>query len=1189
MEALDQIGDFFTKITAGIEKGLRGIFGASNERQIKQLGFIREKDGSTTIVPGSFLDIVAKMEPETQALSDDELRQTATIMRTRLAAGETLDDIMPAMFARIREAGVRVLGMRHYDVQLVGGAILHGGNIAEMTTGEGKTLMATLPTALNAVGGHVHVVTVNDYLALRDMEWMAPLYMSLGLTVGAIQANMTPMERQAEYAKDITYGTNNEFGFDYLRDNMKSDRRMQVQGPLDFAIVDEIDNILIDEARTPLIIAGAADDDTSRYPKADAIARKLKPGIHFEVKEKERTAHLTDEGVREAERLAGVESFYTAGNMEWPHLIDNALKAHHLFALDKEYIVGRDPDKPQDGIQVVIVDEHTGRKMYGRQWSDGLHQAVSAKEGVPIRKQNQTLATITLQNYFKLYTKLAGMTGTAMTEADEFYKIYGLDVIAVPTNRAMQRIEYADQIYRNDEDKYKAVIDEIKEVHQTGRPVLVGTTSVEKSELVSRLLNKNGIKHNVLNAKFHEREAEIVAQAGRKGAVTVATNMAGRGTDIVLGGNPDEMAWDELHHQHGYQSRLDVPKQVWESTADAIAEREGMKQEGREVAELGGLHVIGTERHDARRIDLQLRGRSGRQGDPGSSRFFLSLDDSLMRIFGGGFFKNFLQNKTMREGEVIDLPIMSRQIAKAQKGLEERHFESRKNLLEYDEVMDFQRKEVYSFRQRILDGANCREIIFDFVNRQVQKACRTYLDGDYRWDTIVAWAGTQLNLDVEAADIRDMDPAQLDQFLRDEAKLEGRKFAAEQVEVDLPYEAEDDEWNWQALQNWANSQYGLSTSVKELKAVGRDEVTDHLIGLIEKAVDRADLTGLRPVLEPDFAEKQLCYWVQQQYGIYLEPGDLPQVDLPEETAAWLVDKVREAYREQEVQFPVSVAMTKYLPESGGDRTRLADWFSRRFGGDMPDDFFESKSRRQIHEELINRSREFYPGDEPINRIEKYLDQAYESDPREGDRLVDRSAVSELVRYANDELRASVDEDEVIEADKQTVKNRMLDAFDQRYRVELGKAERDMMLHVLDDSWKDHLLFMDQLKASIGLVGYEQKDPKTEFKRQGMAAFEEMWDRIGDQVITMIFRVDRQPPEYVGSLWNDQHEMHPSPGSGASATDDQPSGYSESSSGSAGSESGGGTAVETIVNTDTKVGRNDPCPCGSGRKFKKCCG
>ena len=1183
MEALDRIGDFFNSFTVGIDKGLKRLFGASNERQVKQLGFIREKDGSTTIVEGSFLDRVAKLEPGVKQLSDEDFGQTAAIMRERLAAGETTDDIMADVFARVREAGIRILGMRHYDVQLVGGAILHGGNIAEMTTGEGKTLMATLPTALNAIAGHVHVVTVNDYLALRDMEWMAPLYQFLGLTVGAIQANMSPAERQQQYACDITYGTNNEFGFDYLRDNMKPHKSLQVQGPLDFAIVDEIDNILIDEARTPLIISGQADDDVTRYPRADKIARQLREGVDFEVREKERTAHLTDEGVRRAEQLAGVESFYTAGNMEWPHLIDNALKARHLFIRDKDYVV----ERGDEGLEVVIVDEHTGRKMKGRQWSDGLHQAVSAKENVPIKKQNQTLATITLQNYFKLYDKLAGMTGTAMTEADEFYKIYGLDVIAVPTNRAMKRVEYPDVIYRNEKEKIDAVIEEIKEVHATGRPILIGTTSVEKSEVISRALNKSGIKHSVLNAKFHEREAEIVAQAGRKGAVTVATNMAGRGTDIILGGNPDEMAWDELHNVHGYESRLDVPKDVWEKTADDIAEREGMKAEGRDVAEAGGLHVIGTERHDARRIDLQLRGRSGRQGDPGSTRFYLSLDDDLMRIFGGGFFKNFLQNKSMREGESIDLPIMGRQIAKAQKGLEERHFESRKNLLEYDEVMDYQRKEVYDFRQRILDGANCREIIFDFVRRQVRKECRRFLDDDYRWDTIVDWANDprHLSLQIEKNDVRGMEWDQLESFLKDEARLQARQLAAEQVEVDLPY-GEEEDWNWSSLTNWANSRYAVSVSNKELRKVGRDEVSDYLIEKIEKAIGRIDLSGLQPVLDPDFGKRQLAYWVHQQYGLSLDPSEIPDFDTPDESADWLEDRVRELYREQEIRFPVSVALTKYLPGRqgvGGDRTRLAKWMSERFDDDVPEDYFESKPIRQIEEELMDRSRKFYPGEEPINRIEQYLADAYDDGDEDAKHPRDTEAVGELVRYANDAFSAAIEEEEVKQADRQHVRNRLLDAFDQRYRVELGKAERDMMLHVLDDAWKDHLLFMDKLKAGINLVSYEQKDPKTEYKRQGMSAFEEMWYRIGQQVISMIFRVEGQPAEYVGSLWNDQTAYQPSTAGGTTESAGDAAYEAE--------QSPGGTAVATkpIKNDTQKVGRNDPCPCGSGKKYKKCCG
>ena len=647
-----QVGDFFTNFTSKLERGITGMFGSSNERRVAKIGFVREKDGSSRIAPGSVVDQINRLEPEYERLTDDELRQSSAKFRARLEKGETLDDILPEAFAAVRESGKRHLKMRHYDVQLVGGYVLHKGMIAEMVTGEGKTLVATLPAYLNALSGKVHCVTVNDYLARRDMEWMGPTHIGLGLTVGAIQSNMAPRERQAQYACDITYGTNNEFGFDYLRDNMKPTKELQSQGPLNFALIDEIDNILIDEARTPLIISGPAHDDLTKYKKANDIVLKLKRDVHFEVKEKEHTCHLTDDGIRHAEQLAGVESFYTAGNMHWPHLLDNSLKAHFLYKNDVTYVV--------EGGKVVIIDEFTGRKMDGRQWSDGLHQAVEAKEGVTIKQESQTLATITLQNYFKLYKKLGGMTGTAMTEADEFLKIYGLDVLNIPTNRPMKRINEQDLIYRSQREKWDAVVEEVRKVHETGRPVLVGTVSIESSELLSRKLKKFGIQHNLLNAKFHEREAEIVAQAGRHNAVTISTNMAGRGTDIVLGGNPEHMAWDVLGKK--YASRLDVPKAVWDEATEEISVKEGMKAEGKVVASLGGLHVVGTERHDSRRIDLQLRGRSGRQGDPGSSRFFVSLEDDLMRIFMGEWVKNLLGKLGMQDGEAIESGMVTSQL-----------------------------------------------------------------------------------------------------------------------------------------------------------------------------------------------------------------------------------------------------------------------------------------------------------------------------------------------------------------------------------------------------------------------------------------------------------------------------------------------------------------------------------------------
>ncbi len=790
MEILERIWEIVSAIANAVlgrfERGITSLFGSANARYIRR--------------QSSRVEAINALEPKYQTMSDAELKAQTAEFRRRLAAGETLDDLLVEAFAVCREAGRRFLGMRHYDVQLIGGIILHEGNIAEMVTGEGKTLVATLPAYLNALevvdtrrrrqpaSGSVHVVTVNDYLARRDMEWMGPIFTGLGLTVGAIQGGMESGERQKVYDCDITYGTNNEFGFDYLRDNMRIAARgddrypkhhQQSQGHLHFAIVDEVDNILIDEARTPLIISGPAEDDITKYQRADKVARQLKKDVHFEVKEKEHTANLTDEGVREAERLAGVESFYTAGNMQWPHLIDNSLKAHHLYQLDVNYVVQDD--------EVVIVDEFTGRLMPGRHWSDGLHQAVEAKEGVQIKEENQTLATITLQNFFKLYDKLAGMTGTALTEAGEFWKIYELDVIGVPTNRPMKRASYPDVIYRTEHEKFNAIADEIerinrwttvettdgnayigtirredeqsvevqlpeskqteliprkkvKHIQPPGRPVLVGTVSIEKSERLARLLEKRGIKHEVLNAKHHKREAEIVAQAGRKCAVTIATNMAGRGTDIVLGGNAETMAWALL--QDKYATRLDVPQDEWTKLVAEIEQREGMKPEGQRVKEIGGLHIIGTERHEARRIDLQLRGRCGRQGDPGSSRFYLSLEDDLMRIFAGEWVKNMLTRLGMQEGEAIESKMVSRRIEGAQKKVEERNFEVRKNLLEYDEVMDEQRKRVYTYRQRILDGVNCRDLIIDMIRQQVGENMRQFLDPQL-WQRVVRRRGRE--------------------------------------------------------------------------------------------------------------------------------------------------------------------------------------------------------------------------------------------------------------------------------------------------------------------------------------------------------------------------------------------------------------------------------------------------------------
>jgi len=759
------------------------VFGTKNEREIKRLQ--------------PRVQAINALEPEIQKLSDDQLRAKTAEFRARIqdrlndrlkdrlndrlssiadetsadpdrpdadvpdidqqkeiekqrseVLKEVLDELLEEAFAVVREAGKRVLNMRHFDVQLIGGMVLHEGKIAEMKTGEGKTLVATLPVYLNALSGRgVHVVTVNDYLAKRDSEWMGKLYSFLGLTVGVIVHDLDDAERRAAYAADVTYGTNNEFGFDYLRDNMKFDLNDCVQRVHNFAIVDEVDSILIDEARTPLIISGASEESTDKYYKVNRIIPKLEKGEEidtapgepkimtgdFVVDEKHRNVTVTDEGWEKVEKLLGIGNIADPENWALKHHVETAVKAHALYKRDVEYVV-------KDG-EVIIVDEFTGRLMPGRRWSDGLHQSIEAKENVKIERENQTLATITFQNYFRMYKKLAGMTGTAETEAPEFDKIYRLEVVVIPTNRVLLRKENPDIVYRTEKEKYFAAADEIQRLHDSGQPVLVGTTSIEKSERLSDLLNKKGLKdHVVLNAKFHEREAEIVAQAGRKGRVTIATNMAGRGTDILLGGNPEFMAKQECVKkgiaqpiraaQGKIEAEVDDPNRtVWYYAGNEYAvptdqwnevfarHKADTDREHREVIEAGGLHIFGTERHEARRIDNQLRGRAGRQGDPGSSRFYLSLEDDLMRIFAKEWISNLLQRLGMEEGVPIESRMITRRIEGAQKAVEGQNFEARKHLLEYDDVMNKQREAVYGLRRRLLEGLDQKDLIIeDYVS-----------------------------------------------------------------------------------------------------------------------------------------------------------------------------------------------------------------------------------------------------------------------------------------------------------------------------------------------------------------------------------------------------------------------------------------------------------------------------------------
>ncbi len=836
---------------------LTKVFGSKNERELKKLQPLVEQINS--------------LESNIQSLSDADLKAQTARFKERLANGEALDDLLPEAFATVREASQRTLAMRHFDVQLIGGIVLHQGKIAEMKTGEGKTLVATLPAYLNALTGKgVHVITVNDYLARRDTEWMGQIYTFLGLSVGTILHGLDDTERKAGYGADITYGTNNEFGFDYLRDNMKFEREALVQPDLNFAIVDEVDSILVDEARTPLIISGPAEKSTSLYYQVNGIIPSLKRERDFSIDEKARSVALTEEGVASAEKILKVENLYDPKNIELLHHINQALKAHTLFKRDVDYIV-------KDG-EVIIVDEFTGRLMPGRRYSEGLHQALEAKENVKIENENQTLATVTFQNYFRMYDKLSGMTGTADTEATEFKKIYDLDVMVIPTHQPMVRTDNPDAIYKTKREKYEAVLDEIEELHTKGQPVLVGTISIDVSEGISKKLKKRGIPHSVLNAKNHEREAEIVSMAGQKGTVTISTNMAGRGTDIVLG-------------------------------------------EG--VTDLGGLHIIGTERHESRRIDNQLRGRSGRQGDPGSSRFYLALEDDLLRIFGGERITGIMERLGLEEGEPIEHNLISRAIENAQSKVEGHNFDIRKQLLEYDDVMNQQREVIYQQRREALNGTNLKANIEEIMQDQADNLAMDFADDKY-----------------------------------------------------LP-----EDWDWKGLDEAVFKQFNFR--------IGQPD---------EKVLDGLTADGLG----------QMIY---------------------------------------------EAAQTVYTAK----------------------------------EDLIGSQ-------------------------------------------------------------------------------ELRQLERIIMLQTVDNLWKDHLLSMDHLKEGIGLRGYAQQNPLIVYKKEGYDMFQGMIDRIKEETLGILFRIQLAEPEKINDLRQPKQQEMFFSGGEASAPKKKPARRSKK-----------------------KVGRNAPCPCGSGKKFKKCCG
>ncbi len=1246
-ESLDGIGDFFGSISRWMENGITSLFGSNNERELKKIR--------------PMVAAINALEPKFHAMSDSELREQTAIFRKRLAAGETLDDLLVEAFAVCREASVRTIGLRHYDVQMIGGIALHSGKIAEMMTGEGKTLVATLPAYLNALEGKgVHVVTVNDYLARRDMEWMGPIYMSLGMTVGSIQSNMSTLDRQHSYSCDITYGTNNEYGFDYLRDNMRYARRgdenfpseqQQSQGRLHYAIIDEVDNILIDEARTPLIIAGPAHDDVSKYRAADAIASQLVKDVDFKVDEKDHTTNLTDEGVRRAEHLAGVESFYTVGNMHWPHLIDNALKARHLYKKDVNYVI-------KNG-EIIIVDDFTGRLMEGRTWSDGLHQAVEAKENVRVKEENQTLATITLQNFFKLYDKIGGMTGTAMTEASEFWKIYKLDVLAIPPNRPVQRVTKHDLIYRTEKEKYNAVVDEIERVHKwdeltfddgnsalgliqregddvveffpkgekqtlkvprakvtqirrKGRPILVGTVSIQKSELISSMLDRRGVKHQVLNAKPENvgRESEIVAQAGRLNAVTIATNMAGRGTDIILGGNPETLAWSIF--QSKYPTRLDVPQEEWRACVEDIEKREQMKAEGVIVRNLGGLHIIGTERHEARRIDLQLIGRCGRQGDPGEARFYLSLEDDLVRIFAGDWIKNILTKIGMEEGQAIESGMVTRRIEGAQKKREEFNFDIRKNLLEYDEVMDMQRKRVYSYRQRILDGGNTKDFVLKMIDAQLAKYLDNFLSQNYGAEAYAAYASRQLNVEFEPKQFRGLNPGEAAEYALDHARRMSETGALDAVEENLSDDSPEDEWNWQALAKAANSRWRTNLRDVDLKKIGRDHVAEFLIEKANRFCDSISLAPGAPLLEPNYGVKTACRWLRDKFGVVVDEKEAIELE-PNDFRELARKRTLEGYAEREAKFPVLAGLAHFtIRDQNGkryDREGVADWAAKRFGVELDVEDLKNKQRREIEETLFEVSREASRRSAPFyEQMRVYLDKLFteedvaidvirskrEEKIARNDRITssdvrkirrDAPTLAELCKWLNESLNQNLTVETLADWDVLLLENRVESIIENQFNAEMRKVERSLILGILDASWKEHLLVMDHLKSSVGFRGYAQVDPKVEYKREGMKIFDAMWNGVFERVTDYVYRIEQLDENFIGSTWSSANAPNAAMRPQAVSPEVQRTQRQQEDAIEASKEK----KVETFRNKSPKVGRNEPCPCGSGKKYKNCCG
>ncbi|MGB7161185.1 MAG: SEC-C metal-binding domain-containing protein [Tepidisphaeraceae bacterium] len=1177
-------------------------------------------------------------------LDDAMLEAYDAVQRHMIATGESWQQVAipPEIYAAVRKLYPESrppFRARPFDVQLIGGLVLYEGKIAEMATGEGKTFVAPLACFMRVLEGlRCHVVTVNDYLVRRDATWLKPAFDNLGITVGYIQSDMEPGgdSRRGMYERDITYGTNSEFGFDYLRDNMKERVDLQVQGPLDFAIVDEVDSILIDEARTPLIISGAAHDDAPKYRAADTVARKLielnkswdqvekavdaakralkaaegdedrakekaekekarqrkaeaekqleeaeakKTGVtqYYEVELDRKSVHMSHEGIAAAQEAAGVGSFYVGSNMEWPHLMEQSLRAHVVYEKDKEYVVERGP---RGEMEVVIVDEYTGRKMTGRQWSDGLHQAVEAKERVPIKTETQTLATITLQNFFKLYKALAGMTGTAQTEAEEFAKIYKLEVVTIPTNRPVVREDGEDRVYRTEQEKWTAILEEIKEISDKGRPVLVGTTSVEKSEMLSTLLKrKYGIEHEVLNAKYHEREAQIVQVAGQQhknmhgetvGNVTIATNMAGRGTDIKLA--------TESHTS-------------------------------------GGLHVIGTERHTARRIDNQLRGRGGRQGDPGSSRFYVSLKDDLMAMFAGEWTIKVLGWLGMEEGMAIEDKRISKGILRAQKKVEERNFLSRKNLLEYDEVMDHQRTTFYGMRQQVLEGRDVDQVIWSMIGDAIRDAVDKYITNDFAAATTAEWARVNFEVTIDPADLKGLTQLnEIESYIKDQARNE----AVTNITATLgEFTGEDTEdrtaWDVKGLASWAMSRFHVQLSQAQIRSMDAHELEEKLAASAVEQIDNRDAAGLIKYLTQYFAENELASWARDKFGIDVKAEEMildarggRVTRKPAEEIVELIEgRARAAYARREIDYPVDHTLT--FVTSGQEVTSLdnpyaADylraWVRAKFGVELAVNHVQGQSLRKLREELIAYQQEWL-GD---GRIEKEIDSITKLAGDSNEHLVTefnaRFPIALSVKDLESRTLPGKTEAPVGDRDGDgsvTPRDVLMNRARQFIRKELTDLEQFVLIQIFDQSWKDHLYAMDALKGGIGLQAFAERDPRILYKKEGYAYFQQMMAGVRDKVTDLIFRARVVGQTQARSAYNVTAATHADAGGyGVSenvrhtADVGAPTGGGEMQQASD-QALGEGAKVKTIVREAARVGRNDPCPCGSGKKYKKCCG